>query len=117
VGAGSKKSTVERGARRTNARRLRRTARQESTLEMMERLLTRRVLVSVSGQPKQVSAAEAIVLQLMQKAMSGNARAWRALLQYQQFANRHSDKTLDLRFVESEYTRAFAKSSSRNDDD
>jgi hypothetical protein len=82
----------------------------------MERLLARRVAISVSGQPKQVSASEAIVLQLMQKGMAGNARAWRALLKYQDFANSHSGKSTELRFVDSDYTRAVAKSSSRSDD-
>jgi hypothetical protein len=107
------KSTATRGARRAKSQRRCRPTRQESTLEIMERLLTRRVSVSVSGQAKQLSASEAIVLQLMQKVMSGNPRAWRALLKYQEFANSGSDKLTELRFVESDYTRAVAKSSSR----
>lgn len=82
----------------------------------MERLLTRRVPISKGGQPKQVSATEAIVLQLMQKALSGNARIWRAILKYQEFANQHCNKSLDLKFEESDYTQALAKSSSRSDD-
>ena len=49
----------------------------------MDRLLTRRVPVSVNGQAKQVSGLEAIVLQLMQKEMAGDARAGRILLKYQ----------------------------------
>ena len=82
----------------------------------MEPLLARRVSISVSGEAKQVFATEAIVLQLMQKAMSGNARAWRALLKYQDFANSRSANSTELRFVESDYTQAFAKSASRRDD-
>jgi hypothetical protein len=74
------------------------------------------VSISVSGQAKRVSTSEAIVLQLMQKAMSGNARAWRALLKYQEFANSCSDKSAELRFVESDYTQAVAKSSSKSAD-
>jgi len=82
----------------------------------MERLMTRRVSISMSGHAKQVSATEAIVLQLMQKVMSGNPRACRALLRYQEFASSRSAKSTELRFVESDYTRALAKSSSRRDD-
>jgi Family of unknown function (DUF5681) len=82
----------------------------------MEQLLSRRVSISKWGQATRVSASEAIVLQLSQKAMSGNARACRALLKYQEFANGHSDKSTELRFVESDYTRAVAKSPSRSDD-
>jgi uncharacterized protein DUF5681 len=113
--SGSKRTAEERGSRGSKARR-RRPAREESTFDIMERLLTRRVSISVSGNVKQVSATEAIVLQLMQKAMSGNARVWPALLKHQQFGNSRSAKSPEIRFVESDYTRAFAKSSSRSDD-
>jgi hypothetical protein len=116
MASGPKKSTVKRGARWARHRRRRRRARQESTLEIMDRLLTRLVSLSVTGQAKQVSASEAIVLQLLQKAMSGNPRAWRALLKYQEFVNSRSDKSTELRFVESDYTRAVAKSFSRSGD-
>jgi rRNA processing protein Krr1/Pno1 len=116
MGSIPKKSQVARDSGRTKGRRRRRAGRQESTLEIMERLLTRRVSISVSGQVKRVSSSEAIVLQLMQKAMSGNARAWRALLKYQEFANSRSDKPTELRFVESDYTRAVARSPSKGAD-
>jgi hypothetical protein len=49
----------------------------------MDQLLARRVSISVNGQAKQVSASDAIVLQLTQKVMSGNVRACLALLKYQ----------------------------------
>jgi hypothetical protein len=82
----------------------------------MDRLLARRVSVSMSGHAKQVSASEAIVLQLIQRALSGDGRAWRALLKYQEFANSRSARSTEVRFVESDYTRAVAKSHSRTDD-
>ena len=109
---GSKKPPVARGARLAKGRRRRQPARQEGTLNIMGRLLTRRVSISVSGKPKQVSAVEAIVLQLMQKAMSGNARAGRALLKYQAFSNSRSAGSLEVRFVDNDYTWAVAKVSS-----
>jgi Family of unknown function (DUF5681) len=115
MGPSFKKPRVEHDARPEGGRRPRRPPRQESTLELMEWLLTRRV-ISMNGHAKQVSATEAIVLQLMQKAMSGNARACRALFKYQEFANSRSDKSKELRFVESDYTRAVASSSSRSHD-
>jgi hypothetical protein len=115
MASGPIKSAATRGARRAKGRR-RRPARRESTLEIMDRLLTRRVSISLSGQARRVSASEAIVLQLMQKAMSGSPRAWRALLKYQEFANSRADRSTELRFVESDYTRAIAKSSSRGPD-
>jgi hypothetical protein len=78
----------------------------------MDRLLARRVSISMSGNPKDVPASDTIVLQLMQKAMSGNPRAWRTILKYQDFANSRSGKSTRLQFVESDYTRAVAKGSS-----
>jgi len=48
----------------------------------MERLLSRRVSVTMSSRAMRVSAIETIVLQLMQKFGEGNARALRALLKY-----------------------------------
>ena len=117
MGPGSHKPPVERGARRAKGRRRRRPARQDSTLEIMDRLLMRQVPISVHGRATRVAAAKAIVLQLMQKAMSGNTRAWRTLLRYKEFAERRSDKSTELQFVESDYTRAAANSSSSADDD
>jgi hypothetical protein len=116
MGPGAKKPPVERSARRAKSRQPRRLARQESTLEIMDRLLMRQVPISVHGRAARVPAAKAIVLQLMQKAMSGNSRAWRALLKYKEFAERQSEKSTELQFVESDYTRAVAKSSSGGDD-
>jgi hypothetical protein len=116
MGPGSKKPPVERGARRAKSPRRRRRARQESTLEIMDRLLARRVSISMNGQAKRVSASDAIVLQLTQKVMSGNVRACLALLKYQEFANRGTARSTEVRFVESDYTRAVAKSPSRSGD-
>ena len=115
MASGPIKSAATRGARRATGRR-RRPARRESTLEIMERLLTRRVSISVSGQARRLSASEAIVLQLMQKAMSGNPRAWQTLLKYQEFAHSRSDRSTEVRFIESDYTRAVAKGSARSSD-
>jgi hypothetical protein len=114
---GSKKPHVERSARRAKGHGRRRRARQESTFEIMQRLLTRRVSITVRDKATRVPAAKAIVLQLVQKVMSGNARAWRVLLKYQEFANSgRADRSTQLRFVESNYTRAVANSSSSSDD-
>jgi hypothetical protein len=116
MGPGSQKPRVERGVRRPKGPRRRRPARQESTLEIMDRFLMRQVPISVHGRATRVPAAKAIVLQLMQKAMSGNTRAWRILLKYKEFAESRSDKSTELQFVESDYTRAVAISSSRGED-
>ena len=110
-----KKPPPKRVARLARGRSRRQSPRVESTLEILDRLFARRVPISLSGEAKQVSASEAIVLQLMQKAISGNPRAWRALLKYQEYANSHANKSTEVQFVENDYTRAVAKSSPSSD--
>lgn len=56
------------------------------------------------------------MLQLTQLATSGEVRAMRILLKYEEFAESGSDKSTEVKFVESDYTRAVAKSFSSSDD-
>jgi hypothetical protein len=42
----------------------------------------------------------------MQKEMAGNLRAGNALLKYEEFAARRSERKLELHFVEDDYTRS-----------
>lgn len=95
-------------ARQTRARR--RRNRRESTIAIIDRLLAGYVPITINGETTRVPAAQAIILQLLKKAMSGSARAWRALLRYQDFASRHAAKRLDVAFVDDDYTMAFANS-------
>ena len=116
MGTGAKNRPVERRERRAKGHHRRRRVRRESTLEIIDGLLTRQVTISVRGQVKRVPAAEAIMLQLMQKAMAGNTRATRVSLKYKEFAERGSEKATELQFVESDYTRAVANFSLSSDD-
>ena len=74
----------------------------------MDRLLTSPVPITMNGETTQGSAEEAIILQLLQKAMSGSIRARRALLKYEAFAHRRSKRALEVTYVDSDYTTAFA---------
>ncbi len=103
----------KRGGRRAAERRSR--ARQQSTLEIMERLLSSPVAITISGAATRVTALEAIILQVMQKAMSGNAQAYRMLADYQELASKRSGGPAPLRFIENEYTRAVAEDPPRSD--
>jgi hypothetical protein len=116
TGSPVKTSLNRRGKGRTGIRGRRQDARQQGTLEILERHLARRISITVTGDSKQVSVLEAIVLQLIQKTLLGSERACRTLLKYQAFANRRTAKSTKLRFAESEYTRALAKFSSENND-
>jgi hypothetical protein len=116
VGPDPTKPPVERGALRAKGRRRPRSTRQESTFEVTDQLLGRQVSINVGGQVKRVSAIEAIMLHLMQKATSDNARACRLLLKYEEFAKSRTARSTEVRFVDSEYTRAVAKSPSGSGD-
>jgi len=98
-------------ARQTRARRRQRSNRRESTIVMIDRLLAGHVAITINGETTKVPAAEAIILQLLKKATAGSARAWRALLNYKDFANRRCENRLEVAFVDDDYTRAFANSS------
>jgi hypothetical protein len=88
--------------------RRRKPARRKRTLEMIDDLLTHPLPITFMGEQKIVSRLEAIIMQLMQKQMSGSARAARILLKYEEFANANMKKKLAVIFVENDYTRAFA---------
>jgi hypothetical protein len=57
---------------------------------------------------KRRSALEAILLQLWQKEVSGDRRALSTRLKYQEFAIQTSGRRIEMAFVDSEYTQAFA---------
>jgi Family of unknown function (DUF5681) len=80
----------------------------ESLVATIDRLLRTPLQITVNGETKRLSALEAIIMQLVQKSMSGNRRASRVLLKYQEFANRNTEKTLELTFADNDYTRAFS---------
>jgi hypothetical protein len=90
-----------------NSRR-REPARKKRTLEVIDELLTQPLPITFMGEQKTVSKLEAIIMQLMQKQLSGSARAARILLKYEEFASANMKKRLAVRFVENDYTRAFA---------
>jgi hypothetical protein len=96
-------STKRRGSRRPGKNR-------EGTVAIIDRLLLRPFAITLNGQPQQVTTVEAIILQLLEKGISGNNRAWQVLLKYQEFARRRTKRDLQLKFVDNDYTRAFATS-------
>src|SRR5271170_1628805 len=103
MGSRTKKPSTKRRTKKTKGRRLRRTPQPLSVLKIMERLLARRVPIRLSGELQYVTALEAIVLQLTQKAASSGARAVRVLGKYWVFAKRHTEKTTKVRFADSPY--------------
>jgi hypothetical protein len=114
--SGEKSRFPSTARRKSCDRRRQRSASHESALTILDRLLTSPVSITTSGELKQVSAIKAIVFQLLQKAMSGNLRACRVLSKYQEFASRHPNKSLELIFADSDYTKALAAFNSGTND-
>ena len=96
--------------------RHRRRTRSESALVTIDRLLLRPIQLSLNGETRKQPAIAAIILQLLRQAMSGKVRAYRALVKYEEFASQNMEKKLELTFLESDYTRAFASLESDRDD-
>jgi hypothetical protein len=80
----------------------------EGTVAILDRLLTRVVPIKINGKLNRMSALEVIINQLVQQELAGSVRASRVLLKYMQLANSTSEKKIELRFVEDDYTRAFS---------
>jgi hypothetical protein len=91
-------STKATGKPRPAKRSGRRSDRSESTLQIVEGLLERRISISVNGEPTQASALQAIMFQLLQRASAGNGRAMRTYQQYDEFAARRLSRSTELQF-------------------
>jgi len=83
-------------------------ARSKSTVELIDKFFLRPVEVTLDGETEHVPTLEAIVIQLWLKGVSGNQRALRVLLKYQEFARQNSEPRPEVTFVDSDYTRALA---------
>jgi hypothetical protein len=82
--------------------------RSKSTVEMIDKFFLKPVEVTVGGETKVISTLEAIVMQLWLKEVSGDQRALKVRLKYQEFARQSSETKLEIVFVDSDYTRALA---------
>ena len=80
----------------------------ENMIAVIDRLLFNPVTITFNGKQTVVTAIEAIVLQLLRKAMEGEAGARRVLLKYQGFARQSAKTPLEVRFLDSDYTRSLA---------
>jgi hypothetical protein len=82
--------------------------REENMVTLIDRLLMAPVNIVKNGVPSRMSAINAIVHQLLQKSLSGNRKAERALREFEAFATRNMTKQTEIVFVDNEYTAAFA---------
>jgi hypothetical protein len=95
----------------------RRSARDRSTVEMIERLFLKPVEITLYGETKKVPTLEVIVRLISQKTLSGDRRALAAQMKYQEFAAQYRERKVQIIFIESEYTKAVAAQPSVTDKD
>jgi hypothetical protein len=82
--------------------------RSNNTVEIIDRLFQDFIQVTVHGKTTRITALEAIIIQLSLKEISGNRRALRVRLKYQEFAVRNSERRTAITFIDNAYTRALA---------
>lgn len=86
-----------------------RRKKSELAITIIDRLLHSSMRITLNGEAIRVTALEAIVLQLFQKALAGDAGAKRALLKYQKFSSQNLERKRELIFVDSDYTQSLGR--------
>lgn len=97
----SRASSALRRGKGTLTRR-RRTVHSRGTVAIIDDLLMRPINITLSGETQQVRTIDAILLQLLEKALTGNPRAWRVLMQFEAFAQRRARREFKIEFVDSD---------------
>lgn len=109
-----KKSQWKKGQSGNPTRK--RPPRPSGTVEIIDRLFQRPVEVKINGEIRKVPTLEAIVMQLLLKESTGNHRATRARLKYQEFAIQQSTRATTVEFADNDYTRAVASAAPIKED-
>jgi hypothetical protein len=87
----------------------RRYARKTSnTIETIDGLFIAPVRITVDGETRNLTALEALLLQIWRKEMAGGSRALSVRLKFQEFARQNIAPQVEITFVDSDYTRALA---------
>jgi hypothetical protein len=79
--------------------------------ETIDKLLLTAVKVTVNGVSKRVAALEVILEQLWSKAIAGDRRARAVFLRWLELAPQVADRTVEITFADSDYTRTFTSQS------
>lgn len=79
-----------------------------SIVEMIDRLLLALVEITISGEPKQVTALEAILERLWSKGIAGDHRAMAVYIRCRELAPQVAEGKVKITFADSDYTRTLA---------
>jgi hypothetical protein len=75
--------------------------------ETIDKLLLTPVKITVNGDSKRVAVLKVILEQLWNKAIAGDRRARAVFLRWLELAPQVVDRTVEITFADSEYTRTF----------
>jgi hypothetical protein len=82
--------------------------RQENTVELIDKLLLKLVEITIGETSRKVTTLEAILYRLWAKEVTGDPRALKIRMKYQEFARQFAKPKFEIVFVDNEYTTAFA---------
>ena len=78
-----------------------------SLFEMIDALLLTSVKITRDGESKRVAVLKVILEQLWNKAITGDPRARAVFLRWLELAPQVADRTVEITFADSDYTRTF----------
>jgi hypothetical protein len=85
----------------------RKSPRSIDDAETIDKLLSMPVKVTVNGESKRVAVLKVILEQLWNKAIAGDRRARAVFLRWLELAPQVADRTVEITFADSDYTRTF----------
>jgi len=85
----------------------RKSPRSIDDAETIDKLLSMPVKVTVNGESKRVAVLKVILEQLWNKAIAGDRRAGAVFLRWLELAPQVADRTVEITFADSDYTRTF----------
>jgi Family of unknown function (DUF5681) len=83
------------------------SSRSVDVAETIDKLLLTPVKITVNGESKRVAVLKVILEQLWNKAIAGDRRARAVFLRWLELAPQVADRTVEITFADSDYTRTF----------
>jgi hypothetical protein len=83
------------------------SSRSVDVAETIDKLLLTPVKITVNGDSKRVAVLKVILEQLWNKAITGDPRARAVFLRWLELAPQVADRTVEITFADSDYTRTF----------
>jgi Family of unknown function (DUF5681) len=83
------------------------SSRSVDVAETIDKLLLTPVKITVNGESKRVAVLKVILEQLWNKGIAGDRRARAVFLRWLELAPQVADRTVEITFADSDYTRTF----------